>query len=80
MSLTDLARLARGARCVIGVDTGLTHLAAALEVPVVGLYCGSNPALTGLHGNGRVQNLGAAGRPPDVAEVQDAFTGLAARR
>jgi heptosyltransferase-1 len=80
MPLTDLARLARGARCAIGVDTGLTHLAAALEVPVVGLYCGSNPASTGLHGNGGVQNLGAAGRPPEVAEVQDAFTGLAAQR
>lgn len=80
MPLTDLARLARGARCVIGVDTGLTHLAAAFEVPVVGLYFGSNPLLTGLHGNGRVHNLGAAGRPPEVAEVQDAFTGLAARR
>jgi hypothetical protein len=36
--------------------------------------------LTGLHGNGRVQNLGAAGRPPEVAEVQDAFTHLAAQR
>ena len=80
MPLTDLARLARGARCVIGVDTGLTHLAAALEVPVVGLYCGSNPALTGLHGNGRVHNLGAAGRPPEVAEVQEVFAGLAGRR
>jgi heptosyltransferase I len=80
MPLTDLARLARGARCVIGVDTGLTHLAAALDVPALGLYCGSNPLLTGLRGNGRVENLGAAGRPPGVAEVQDAFTGLAAQR
>jgi heptosyltransferase-1 len=77
MPLADLARLARGARCVIGVDTGLTHLAAALEIPVVGLYCGSNPALTGLHGNGRVHNLGAADRSPEVAEVQAVFTGLA---
>jgi heptosyltransferase I len=80
MPLTDLARLARGARCVIGVDTGLTHLAAALEVPALGLYCGSNPALTGLHGNGRVHNLGAAGRPPEVAEVQAVVSGLVGRR
>jgi heptosyltransferase-1 len=63
MGLTDLARTARGARCVIGVDTGLTHLAAALEIPVVGLYCGSDPALTGLHGSGRCWNLGAVGPP-----------------
>ena len=77
MPLAELARLVRAARCVIGLDTGLTHLAAALEIPVVGLYCGSNPALTGLHGNGRVHNLGAAGRPPEVPEVQEALAGLA---
>lgn len=80
MALTDLARLARGARCVIGVDTGLTHLAAALEVPVVGLYCSSSSALTGLFGSGPVRNVGAAGRPPQVAEVQAAVIGLAGRR
>ena len=80
MALADLARLAHGARCVIGVDTGLTHLAAAREVPALGLYCGSNPNLTGLHGNGRMQNLGAAGRAPEVADVQKAFAGLAGRR
>jgi heptosyltransferase-1 len=80
MRLTELARLVRDARCVIGVDTGLTHLAAALAVPVVGLYCGSNPALTGLYGNVRVHNLGAAGWPPEVADVQRALAGLVGRR
>lgn len=80
MPLTDLARLARGARGVIGLDTGLTHLAAALDVPVLGLYCGSNPGLTGLYGNARARNLGSAGCPPDVAEVQAAFAGQAGPR
>jgi heptosyltransferase-1 len=78
MPLAALARLARDARCVVGVDTGLAHLAAALGVPVVGIYCGSNPALTGLHGNGSVRNLGAAGSPPEVAAVQDALVSLGA--
>ena len=69
MTLTELASLARQARCVVGVDTGLTHLAAAVDVPVIGLYCSSDPALTGLHGGNRVRNLGNRGAPPAVAEV-----------
>jgi len=76
MALADVARLARDAGCVVGVDTGLAHLAAALQAPVVGLFCGSDPALTGLHGNGRVRNLGQAGRVPAVGEVQAALTDL----
>jgi len=70
MPLAGLARLLREARCVVGVDTGLAHLAAALGVPVAGLYCGSDPALTGLHGEGWLRNLGGAGRPPDVEDVK----------
>jgi len=69
MTLAELARLARKAQCVVGVDTGLAHLAAALGVPVTGLYCGSDPALTGLYGGGRLINLGNIGKPPSVKEV-----------
>lgn len=72
-SLAELARLAAGARCVIGVDTGLTHLAAAVGAPVVGLYGGSDPALTGLYGTGRVRNLGGPGRPPSVEQVLESL-------
>ena len=73
MTLTGLARLARKAHCVVGVDTGLTHLAASLDVPVLGLYCGSTPALTGLYGGKRARNLGDAGKPPLVREVLEAL-------
>ena len=76
VALTEIARLARAARCVIGVDTGLAHLAAALEVPVVGLYCSSDPALTGLHGSGRLWNLGKAGEPPTVQAVLEVLRTL----
>ena len=77
MDIADLARLMRRARCVVGVDTGLVHLAAALGVPSVGLYCGSDPALTGLYGSAHARNLGARGAPPAPAEVTAALEEIA---
>jgi len=73
MTLTELANISSQAKCVVGVDTGLAHLAVAVNVPVVGLYCGSDPSLTGLHGGKWVSNLGDRGRPPDVADVMRAL-------
>ena len=64
-----LAGLFAGAQVVIGVDTGLSHLAAALGVPTVGIYLGTNPAATGLYGGVRACNVGANGSVPPVAEV-----------
>jgi heptosyltransferase-1 len=73
--ILGLARLLSGAKAVIGVDTGLSHLAAALGCPVVALYCDTHPRLTGVYaGRGaRVRNLGDAGCVPEVAEVLSAL-------
>ena len=73
MGLAELASFACQAKCVVGVDTGLAHLAVAVNVPVIGLYCGSDPALTGLHGGKWVRNLGNRGTPPAVADVMHAL-------
>jgi len=69
MALDELASLFAYARGVVGLDSGLTHLAAALGVPTVGIYCASDPVLTGLYGSERARNVGAPGRPPEVFEV-----------
>ncbi|MGQ0545798.1 MAG: lipopolysaccharide heptosyltransferase I [Betaproteobacteria bacterium] len=69
MSLRQLGELFSAAKRVVGLDTGLTHLAAALGSPTVGIYCGSDPALTGLYGAARGSNVGGPGRAPAVAEV-----------
>ena len=39
-----------GAEGVVTVDTGLGHLAAAFDLPTIGLYGPTNPGLTGLVG------------------------------
>jgi ADP-heptose:LPS heptosyltransferase len=44
-SILDLAALYEACDLVIGVDTGPLHLAAALGVPVVGLYGPKDPAI-----------------------------------
>jgi heptosyltransferase-1 len=69
MSLRELGALFSQSRGVVGLDTGLTHLAAALGAPTVGIYCGSDPSLTGLYGGARARNVGAPGRAPEVADV-----------
>jgi heptosyltransferase-1 len=65
------ASLAR-ASVVIGLDTGLSHLAAALGRPAVGIYCDYDPALVGLVGDGPVASLGGVGMPPTSTAVIEA--------
>jgi heptosyltransferase-1 len=74
MALGEAAALIGHAAGAVGVDTGLTHLAVALGVPTVGIYCATAPQLTGLHGANAV-NLGGPGAPPDVASVLAATLG-----
>lgn len=68
LALNDAASLLAGAEVVIGVDTGLTHLAAALDVPVVGIYCASRPEETGIYSASAV-NIGGINQPPTAAVV-----------
>ena len=68
-AIDEMARMIAGASFVIGVDTGILHLAAALGVPVVGIFCGSEPSLTGPLGPGRIEVVGGKGVKPSVEEV-----------
>jgi heptosyltransferase-1 len=69
MSLPELAAQLADARIVIGVDTGLVHLAAALGRPTLALFCASDPALTGVVSRTPAINLGSRGQPPSVEHV-----------
>lgn len=69
MPLDALATLLERAQCVVGVDTGLSHLAAALKVPVVALYVATEPGANGVAGGRSAVNLGGKGQCPGVAQV-----------
>ena len=51
-TLKQLAALIGRARIVVCPDSGPAHIAAAMSVPVVGLYASSNPQRTGPWGSG----------------------------
>lgn len=69
LRLDEAAGLLAGAHAAIGVDTGLTHVAAALGVATIGVYCATDPARTGLYGCKRAANVGGIGDPPRPADV-----------
>jgi heptosyltransferase-1 len=74
MRLSELASVLAGAQAAIGVDTGLVHLAVALNIPTIAIYTDTDPALTGVcAGSGYAVNLGGIGQVPDVPAVLDAL-------
>jgi len=75
LRLADLAAVLSGAGAALGVDTGLIHLAVALDVPTVAIYTDTDPALTGVLGGcrARSRNLGGVGETPSPAQVLDAL-------
>lgn len=75
--LDEVARLVAGAALVVGVDTGLLHLAAALRVPVVAVFVGTAPELYAPQGQGPVAVLGRNGGMPTEAEVVTAAQAVA---
>jgi heptosyltransferase-1 len=74
--IDEVARLIAGASFAIGVDTGLLHLAAAFGVPLIAIFVGSEPGLTGPLGRGPIGVVGNKGELPSVADVVRALTQL----
>jgi heptosyltransferase-1 len=77
MSIRDAAGLIGRAAAVIGVDTGLMHFAAALGVPVVGIFCDSEPLDAQPLGTGRTVYRGGIGAAPSAGEVLGALREIA---
>jgi heptosyltransferase-1 len=69
LKVGEMAAVLAGARHVVGLDTGFSHLAAALGRPTLGIYCDHEPGLAGITGPGRVASIGGKGQVPGRGEV-----------
>ena len=72
--LGAMATLLAGADVAVGVDTGMTHLAAALRTPTIALFTQTDPrgagvAITGPH----ARDLGGRGVVPGLDDVRTAL-------
>ena len=76
LDLAQCAVLLSRARLVVGVDTGLTHLSAALERPTIALFAATPAWRFGPYWTPRAVSLGEAGRWPRPAEVVAAADSL----
>ena len=54
LNLGGIAKVVAGARACVAVDTGLGHLAAALDVPCISLYGPTLPGRVGAYGRSQV--------------------------
>ncbi len=77
MDLTSVAQVLAGARLMVGLDSGLTHLSAALGRPTIGIYRASTPVRTPLVGPSYTASLGDRGASPSreavLASVEQAL-------
>lgn len=78
LTIHALAGVISQAQAAIGVDTGLSHLAVALNIPTVAIYTDTNPTLTGvMAGTLRPAiNLGNIAQPPSVSDVFNAYQSI----
>ena len=76
LPMMEAVLLAQRAALVIGLDSGLTHIAAAYGRPTVELYCDSPRWKTEGNWSPAIINLGDTGTPPTVGEVVAAIERL----
>ena len=79
MDMNELARLFAAASMVVGVDTGLVHLAVAAGAPTIAIFGPTDPALTGVVAErAPAVNLGGNGTAPAIDEVAEAIASMMA--
>jgi heptosyltransferase-1 len=69
LKVGEMAAVLAGAQNIVGLDTGFTHLGAALGRPTVGIYCDHEPGTAGITGSGPVASLGGKGQVPRLPDM-----------
>ncbi|MBG6028491.1 lipopolysaccharide heptosyltransferase RfaC [Proteus columbae] len=67
MSLAEVAQVIAGAKTVVSVDTGLSHLTAALDKPNITLFGPTDPGLIGGYGKAQTAVKADGG---DIGEIK----------
>lgn len=75
-SIEDVFGVITDAALTVGVDTGLTHLAAVLNKPTVEIYCDSPLWKTEGYWSKNIRNVGDIQNPPTVDQVLQATSEL----
>lgn len=69
VTIAQAAALLGRARLVVGLDTGFTHLAAALGRPSIGIFCDFDAVQCAVSGDGPCASFGGIGQIPPVATI-----------
>ena len=80
LNLAGVAKVIAGATACVAVDTGLGHLAAALDVPTISLYGPTLPGKVGAYGRGQVHLCATGPGAGQGDRHKPCFDGLDAQR
>lgn len=73
LDLKEMIDIIKNAFSVFGLDTGLTHLANAFNIPLVAIYTQTDPKKTGVVETPYAINIGGVGKIPEVDAVFSAL-------
>ncbi|PAU56315.1 lipopolysaccharide heptosyltransferase I [Pseudomonas indica] len=80
LNLAGVAKVIAGARACVAVDTGLGHLAAALDVPTLSLYGPTRPERVGAYGRSQVHLCASGPNAGSGDRYKPCFDDLPAER
>lgn len=76
LNYSELTPLILNAEFIFGVDTGLVHLANALNKKLIAIYLDTDPSKTGIYTSNRAKNIGGIGQIPNIQKIISLFDNI----